>query len=509
MASLAGTKGWDKEADVVVLGFGLAGACTAIEAVDTDPATDVLIVEKMPEGREGGNSRVSGQTLCPAHDVEKLIDYQRNLNEPNPIPETLLRTWAAKVVEIEPWIERMVSEVGAEYARGSGPRADETIFEYEDLGARIAIDYNATVPPMPSGVWNVFREQVRRRPIKALYDSRALELVQDPDSLEVFGVLVESKGRTVAIKANKAVVMCTGGFENNLDMQRNYWGVDRAYPFGTPGNTGDGIYMLQRAGADLWHMRNRTQSGGLWPAFKLPDYDCAVFRNIHMTACSWIDIAADGQRFYDEGTHHRWTHFHRKFHGVWNDFPHWQVQPLHMIFDEETRLQDCIANTPLMGWTAVVEGYHWSQDNNSEVQKGWVKKANTIEALADLIGQNPSTLKATVDRFNAHCDAGNDPDFERPPSTMKPIANPPYYAIELVPGIITTTGGGKRDSQARVLTPQGNPIPRLYEAGELGSIFSNLYQNGSFLVECMVFGRIAGAESVGLKHGLSKIMSPY
>ena len=151
MASLASIKTWDDEADVVVLGFGLAGTCTAIEAVDTDPDANVLIVEKMPEGKEGGNSRVSGQTLCPAHDVEKLMDYQRRLNEPNPIPEDLLRTWATKVVEIEPWIERMVAEVGEIYAKGSGPDAEETIFEYEELGARIAIDYNATVPPMPSG----------------------------------------------------------------------------------------------------------------------------------------------------------------------------------------------------------------------------------------------------------------------------------------------------------------------------------------------------------------------
>ena len=440
-----------------------------------------------------------GQTLCPAHDVEKLMDYQRRLNEPNPIPEDLLRTWAEAVVEIEPWIERMASEVGAEYVHGSGPDADETIFEYEELGARTAIDYNSTITPMPSGVWNVFREQVRRRPIRTMFDARAVEIIQDPDMLEVYGVVVENGGDRRAVKARKAVAICTGGFENNLDIQKNHWVVDRAYPLGAPGNTGDGIKILQRAGADIWHMRNQTQSGGLWPAFKVPDFDTAIFRNIRMTAGSWIDVAADSKRFYDEGTHHRWTHFHRKYHGIWNDFPFWQVQPMHMIFDEETRVQDCIASHPLMGWTAVVEGYEWSKDNNSEVQKGWIKKAGSIEELAQLIDRNPETLAVTVNRYNAHCKASHDPDFERPPSTMRHIANPPFYAIEIVPGIITTTGGGRRNGRAQVLTPEGIPIPRLYEAGELGSIFSNLYQNGSFLTECMVFGRIAAGEAVALK----------
>lgn len=35
MASLASIKSWDFETDVLILGFGLAGACAAIEALAT------------------------------------------------------------------------------------------------------------------------------------------------------------------------------------------------------------------------------------------------------------------------------------------------------------------------------------------------------------------------------------------------------------------------------------------------------------------------------------------
>lgn len=499
MASLNRVQQWDEAADIVVLGFGLAGTATAIEAIDLDPELDVLIVEKMPEGLEGGNSRVSGQTLCPAQDVDRLMTYQRRLNQPNPIPEDVLRAWAEGVVAIEPWIQTMAAGVGAKYAKGSGPDARETIFEYEDLGAREALDYNATIQPMPSGVWNVFREQLRRRRVRISYGTRAQELVQNPDTLEIYGVIADRGDQRISIKARRAVVMCTGGFENSLEMQRDYWGIDRAYAFGTPGNTGDGIRMLQKAGADLWHMRNRTQSGGLWPAFKVPDHPAAIFRNIHMKSGSWIDIAADGRRFYDEGSHHRMTHYHQKLHGVWNDFPLWQVQPIHMIFDDATRAEECVANTPLMGWTAVVEKYDWSQDNNREVQKGWIHKASSIAELAAMIGRDRAVLSETIDRYNRQAQTGSDSDFGRPASTLSPIAKPPFYAIEIVPGIITTTGGGRRNGRAQVLTPDRKPIPRLYEAGELGSIFANLYQNGSFLTECLVFGRIAAREVISLK----------
>ena len=75
---------------------------------------------------------------------------------------------------------------------------------------------------------------------------------------------------------------------------------------------------------------------------------------------------------------------------------------------------------------------------------------------------------------------------------------PPYYAIEIVPAIVCTGGGARRNMESEVLDHAGRAIPRLYEAGELGSMFSNLYQNGSYLTEAMISGRAAGREVVGL-----------
>jgi predicted oxidoreductase len=79
---------------------------------------------------------------------------------------------------------------------------------------------------------------------------------------------------------------------------------------------------------------------------------------------------------------------------------------------------------------------------------------------------------------------------------MSPICTPPFYGVELVPAVTFTTGGGRRDARGRVLDVDGRPIPGLYEAGALGSIFANLFQNGASLAECIVSGRIAGSEAV-------------
>jgi succinate dehydrogenase/fumarate reductase flavoprotein subunit len=54
------------------------------------------------------------------------------------------------------------------------------------------------------------------------------------------------------------VALCTGGFENNQEMIRDYLGMPYGYPKGSPYNTGDGIRMAMAIGADLWHMDNQA-----------------------------------------------------------------------------------------------------------------------------------------------------------------------------------------------------------------------------------------------------------
>ena len=74
---------------------------------------------------------------------------------------------------------------------------------------------------------------------------------------------------------------------------------------------------------------------------------------------------------------------------------------------------------------------------------------------------------------------------------MWPIGVAPYYAIEVWPGG-APFGGTRRDKEARVLNNEGKPIPRLYIAGGLGSIWSFLTVGGGGLTDSLVFGRIAG-----------------
>ena len=80
---------------------------------------------------------------------------------------------------------------------------------------------------------------------------------------------------------------------------------------------------------------------------------------------------------------------------------------------------------------------------------------------------------------------------------LEPIAEKPFYAIELSPSMLNTQGGPRRNEKGQVVRPDGAAIPRLYSAGELGSIYSNLYQGTGNIGECLAFGRISGRNAAG------------
>jgi succinate dehydrogenase/fumarate reductase flavoprotein subunit len=488
MATLESIRSWDFDVDVVVLGAGLAGCVAAIEAFDSRSDLNVLIAEKMPEARHGGASRCAGQYLyCPPSSAfDDLCAYQRALNEPLRIPEPVLRAWATAVTTNRAWIAGMADAVGMRLVHRFNRPPDFPAFP----GAWCVEEVYSIGVEGESGVWQAFRRNVESRGIPVEYELRAVDLVQDGDTLEVFGVRAERDGRDISIKARRGVVVCVGSFAADLSMQREYAGYPAMYSMGCPANTGDGVKMLQKAGAELWHVRGPGQVGGIFPAVKVPDFSSAFFRD-HIKSNSWIDIAADNRRFYDETADYESTHFKIFKHGRWVDSPLPYVLPVHMILDERTRRtsQLCL---DWAGWNAIVEGYRWSRDNSVEVEKGWLTRAESIRALATLIGRDPDELDATVDRYNAACVAAVDSEFGRNAARMEPIREPPFYAMQLVPGIGQATAGGLRNERSQVMSQNGTPIPRLYEAGELGSTLANLYQNGSFLTEAIAFGRIAG-----------------
>ncbi len=166
--------------------------------------------------------------------------------------------------------------------------------------------------------------------------------------------------------------------------------------------------------------------------------------------------------------------------------------PSWWIFDDR-RFKAGPLTPTFMGPTGPLQEIPWSADNSAEVERGWVVSAETIDELARKCDMEPAVLTETVNRYNSHCADGDDPDFRRPASTLTPLDGPAYYAVKLWPGGPNTQGGPRRNGDSQVMRVTGEPIPGLYAAGEIGSIYGMLYPSGGGnIAECLAFGRVAG-----------------
>jgi succinate dehydrogenase/fumarate reductase flavoprotein subunit len=163
--------------------------------------------------------------------------------------------------------------------------------------------------------------------------------------------------------------------------------------------------------------------------------------------------------------------------------------PCYMVLDDEGRALYPLGQT--MFNDGAYENYEWSQDNLKEVQNGLLRKADSIEELSEMIGCPVEELLATVETWNESCEKGVD-ELGRPPKSMVAVRKPPFYLAEIWPVVSNTQGGPVHDEKRRVVNAYGEPIPRLYTAGELGGIWGSLYLSGGNLTECFVSGRIAG-----------------
>jgi succinate dehydrogenase/fumarate reductase flavoprotein subunit len=343
--------------------------------------------------------------------------------------------------------------------------------------------------------FKILLDNVEARKIPIRTQTPVTSLITNDDG-EIIGVWAKLPEGPLAIKANKAVILASGGFEFNEKLKREYFEATPVYAMGNPGNTGDGILMAQKVGAALWHMWHFHGSYG----FKFGDFDTA-FRIAPGGArnpdrpISWIIVDQEGKRFMNE-LHPAVQDTAARPLGYYDpDIPGYPRIPAYLVFDEDGRKLGRIAS-PLT--THPEHRYIWSEDNSAEIDRGWIKKFDSLEALADAHGWDREVFSHTVRRWNEAVVQKKDQDYKRPPGTLAPIRRPPYYTAAVWPLLTNTQGGPEHDENQRVLDPYGHPIPRLFAVGELGSFFGHLYLLGGNLSEVIISGRIAGKSAASL-----------
>lgn len=484
---------------VVVVGSGNAGYCAAHAA--RDAGAQVTLVEKAPQGWGGGNSYFTAGAFRVAHEgFDALAELVSTVPEDkagrtfiDAYPEEAYRRDLEHVTRgrTDPLLADLLisnSWETAQWMRGHN-------IDFELMYHRQAYEVDGAFRFWGGlalgaigggkGLIAAHEEEARRTGIEVRYDTAADELVVD-ESGAVCGISVKTPNGPQTLYAD-AVILAAGGFEADPRMRAAYLGQgwDLALVRGTPYNTGDGIEMALRIGAQAYgHWGGRHAVA--WDAEAPATGDRHVTNQYTRGGYPFgIVVNSDGERFLDEGADFR------NF-----TYAEYGARILEQPGSRAVQIFDAKAE-PLL------RPEEYAAPSTSKVV------ANGLEELAQLLHVDPAGLKHTVAQYNA---AVNDEQFDptvkdgkaalgiKPPKSnwAQRIDQPPYQAYPVTCGITFTFGGLRVDEQARVLDTSNIVIPGLFAAGELvGGLFYFNYPGGSGLTAGSVFGRIAGGAAAG------------
>ena len=462
---------WDEETEVLIIGFGGAGAVAAITAHDA--GARVLIVEKMEKG--GGNTNLSIGGFLSFKDFAGGLQYLESLCSRvfRIVDPEMVRVYAEECMQNRGWFESRGARTHV-YGGAAFPQLPGA----ESIEKRMVTGTNSVEE---NSLWKFLRSQVEGRQIPIWYSSPAKELFTDANGA-VIGAGVRKGGKDLAVKAGRAVILTCGGFEYDDWLKANSLKGYPYYSLGSPGNTGDGVRMAQRVGADLWHMAGVSCPVG----FKAPEFEAAFI--VKPPSNRYLFVDQTGKRFVSETDIHAYNFLVDIFDPHTLTFPR---IPCFLVFDQTARETGAMG-VPALGYNR--GRYSWSKDNGVEINRGWIDSGGTLRDLAGKIGVNAAALENTVREYNLGCEKGEDV-LGRSKDKLVALGPGPYYAMKLWPCLLNTQGGPRRNVKGQVLYPDGTPICRLYSAGELGSLFGLLYQGAGNLGECLAFGRIAGREA--------------
>lgn len=363
-------------------------------------------------------------------------------------------------------------------------------FDWELIGERIGNDVVTTGAAIAAALVQGCVD----RGIALYRNARGRTLLQDNNG-RITGIEVEQDGATYTLRASAGVILACGGFDWNPDLQRRFLRGPALGAASPPGNEGDGILMGTEIGAQLGNM-----SEAWWaPVLQVPGETVdgePLYRALinERGLPGSIIVNRAGQRFVDEA--HNYNDITKTFHHFEPVSYEWPNLDAWLIFDDAFHQQYSVAT--------IMPG---------EPVPDWVARADTPAELAQQIGIDPDGLTATLARFNTFARDGEDRDFARggnaydqyygdarvgPNSNLAPLEQPPFYAIQVLPGMLGTKGGLVTDPHARVLDLRNEPILGLYACGNTAAFWLGRgYPGpGASIGPAMTFGYLAARDAM-------------
>ncbi|MCD7956219.1 MAG: flavocytochrome c [Lachnospiraceae bacterium] len=427
------------EADVIVIGAGGAGLSAAKTADES--GASVILIEK--------SSNIGGNTLCATMGinaaesqvqtdlgvtvtVEELIEAQMNNED---AIEELVTTFAVNSGETIDWL----ASLGVEFTTEGGN---------SDFMLMATADGKTSTTLI-----NALNNSLDSTDITLYLNTAATSLVTD-ESGTVVGVVCEDADGNEVTFTGSSIVLCTGGFGQNSELLAEVRpDLANAITDEIAPTTGDGLLMAQELGADTVNLEDIQLfphvivGYGLLTPMNMPGgfNPDAIFVN------------ENAERFVAEA-----------------------FEVSDAILEQPDGMAYCI----------------FTEDNLNEtleglMELGYIVSGETVEELAEKLGLDADALQATIDQWNADCEAGADSQFGRESNLNKLEGT--LYGYNFGVGAHYFMGGILINEYTQVVDTNGDAIEGLYAAGEVTGGFHGSYRvDGSGTADAFVFGRLAG-----------------
>ncbi len=470
---IAAIPGWDRSADVVVVGLGIAGACAALEAQRA--GAEVLVIERASAG--GGASALSQgifylgggtdvQTACGYEDSpDDMYAFLRAVTTTT--DEANLQVYCDESVAQFDWLEAQ----GVPFAREAYKHKAVYIRSGEGLlstGNEKAWPFRDIAKPAPrghqvSGDGDISGGYVAMRAllstfdaeqVPVMYDTAVIGLVTDTAG-RVVGVRLRSAGTDTFVEARKGVVLAAGSFNLNAEITAENMPLFAQYgkPLGEPTNDGAGLLLGQSVGVAVRGMHGVCATASIYPPEDL---------------IKGIVVNANGERFMPEDAYHG---------RMATNIQHQPGATAFLILDEE------IFAYPKHGSHRFVDAFE------------------TVTEMESALGVPIGSLEKTLSEYNAGIERGEDEQFHKYHDWLK-VLSAPYAVFDIsIPSSDyhwMSLGGLWTDEFGRALTDDGTPVPGLYAAGACTAHLSqdgDEYASGMSLGAGSLFGRRAGAHA--------------
>lgn len=527
---------WDDVADIVVVGFGGAGACAALEA--RERGADVIAIDRFGGGGAtafsggiiyAGNTSIQRQAGV-SDDVEQMCRYL-SLEVGNTVSSATIRRYCEESgANLEWLIAHGVPYEGTLFAEKTAYPPDgfhlyysgnEQVAGFKEHAAPAARGHRPVGAGMTGHVmFDALRRSALAHGVRLVSHAPVRQLVIDGEG-RVIGIAadilatdaarrhqaqyervvpmlpfknatiesarrkaarIEEHGKRRLIRARGGVILATGGFVNNLEMMQRYTPLlARTYRsslrLGSLGCDGSGIELGQSAGGDVARLDHMLIARNLAPPTAL---------------LNGILVNVQGERFINEGS----------YSGFMGQAIADQTDATGWLIVDATTWREAVRQILTGGWTL----FKFSGPQLLNMFLGGTRRAASLERLAAKCGIDPAGLGQTVTRYNAACRGEETDAFGKSAEYMRPIDRPAFRAINqsiwarMAFTMIFSLGGLKVDEETgEVLDNAGEPIRGLYAAGRAAlGICSNSYISGLSIGDCVFSGRRAA------RHGTAR-----